>query len=77
MEADKKFGIFALGIMVGAGILGIILSFHPQGTRPYMEGVRATQKEAFENGLMTKEVDKDDNVIYRWVELHKLQEQDN
>jgi hypothetical protein len=29
-------------------------------------------KDAFENGLMQKEVDKDDNVIYRWIELHKL-----
>ena len=36
-------------------------------------GERNTRIEAFENGLMTKEIDHEtDKVVYRWVELHKL-----
>lgn len=65
-------GLFAIIIF-----MGVMVGFFPKGTLPYKEGVKATHKEAFEHGLMVKEIDKDDKVIYRWIELHKLQTEDN
>lgn len=41
-------------------------------SRPYRNGVEATHKEAFKQGLMTKEIGENDKVIYRWIETHKL-----
>lgn len=38
----------------------------------YDLGVRNTQKEAFEMGLMTKEITKDDTVIYKWIQTHQI-----
>ena len=38
----------------------------------YAAGVSDTHKEAFEHGLMTKEITADDKVIYRWIEIHKI-----
>ena len=60
--------------MVGVGALGLIMAAWPTAFSIYHDGIRATQKEAFENGLMVKEVDKDDKIIYRWLELHKQPE---
>ncbi len=68
---------FGMGILFGIGLLALLLSFYPQWSYPYNEGVRDAHKDAYANGLMTKEIDKDDKVIYRWVELHKLESQDN
>jgi hypothetical protein len=45
---------------------------YPSVSYPYDKGVKDTHKEAFEMGLMKKEIDKDDKVIYRWSETHKL-----
>jgi len=39
----------------------------------YKKGVKDTHREAFENGLMVKEISKDDKVIYRWIETHKME----
>jgi hypothetical protein len=36
------------------------------------QGIADTHKEAFKHGLMVKEITKDDKVIYRWVDTHKL-----
>jgi hypothetical protein len=68
---------FSLGVLCGIGLFTLLLGFYPQLSYPYNEGVRDAHKDAFANGLMTKEIDKDDKVIYRWVELHKLESQDN
>lgn len=35
-------------------------------------GALRIKKEAFQNNFMTKEIDKDDKVVYRWVEAHKV-----
>ena len=75
MKDEHPLVSFVGGIMVGAGVLALIISTWPTYFRSYHDGVRATQKEAFENGLMVKEVDKDDQVIYRWLELHKQPEE--
>ena len=52
--------------------LGFWLTFFPNHTSMYEMGIRDAHKEAFEMGLMTKEIDKDDKVIYRYIETHKL-----
>jgi hypothetical protein len=52
--------------------MSISVMWFPKHTRPYKLGVEATHKEAFEHGLMTKEITKDDKVVYRWIETHKL-----
>jgi hypothetical protein len=58
--------------MFGIILLIGILSLYPSISYPYDKGVKDTHKEAFEMGLMKKEIDKDDKVIYRWIETHKL-----
>lgn len=65
---------FIFGAMVGVLILGLFLSVT---NTTYRDGVKDTHKEAFEMGLMKKEIDKDDKVIYRWVETHKLGYENN
>lgn len=69
-EATQAFitGIL-LGLILAVGICSVNGGKH---TRNYLEGVKSVQKEAFEHGLMIKEVDKNDRVIYRWVETHKI-----
>lgn len=59
-------GLFAIIIF-----LMVMIGFFPKGTLAYKEGVKDTHKEAFEHGLMVKEIDKDDKVIYLWIELPK------
>ena len=61
-----------MGVVCGIFLLGVILSLYPSVSYPYLKGVKDTHKEAFEMGLMKKEIDKDDKVIYRWIETHKL-----
>ena len=75
MKEENPLVSFVGGIMVGMGALGLIMSTWPTQFTLYHDGVRATQKEAFENGLMLKQIDKDDQVIYRWLELHKQSEE--
>ena len=75
MKDENPIVSFVGGIMVGAGVLALIMSTWPTQFTLYHDGVRATHKEAFENGLMVKEVDKDDQVIYRWLEIHKQSEE--
>ena len=50
----------------------IFIGFFPQFSSMYTAGVSDTHKEAFEMGLMTKEITEDDKVIYRWIETHKI-----
>ena len=64
MEDDLKG--FIVGIFIGAFILGIFCGLFPQNTRMYREGVKITHKEAYEHGFMTKEITKDDQVVYKW-----------
>ena len=59
-------GGFAVGMLSTALLFGALTKH----TVFYKTGVRDTHKEAFENGLMTKSIDKDDKVIYNWIELH-------
>lgn len=69
---DESLPPFFGGIVMGMLAVALLVINFPKITCAYMEGVRDTQKEAFANGLMTKEIGKDDKVIYRWVETHKL-----
>lgn len=50
----------------------IFIGLFPQFSSMYAAGVSDTHKEAFEHGLMTKEITADDKVIYRWIETHKI-----
>ena len=50
----------------------LFIGLFPQYSSIYAAGVSDTHKEAFENGLMTKEVTADDKVVYRWIEAHKI-----
>jgi hypothetical protein len=75
MKDENPIVSFFGGIMVGAGALALIMSTWPTAFNIYHDGVRATQKEAFDNGLMVKEIGKDDAVIYHWLELHKQPEE--
>lgn len=79
MINQREFEYFSLGISLGAilvlSVAAIISLGWPKATQLYREGVNDTHKEAFENGLMIKEVTKDDTVIYRWLELHKQPEE--
>jgi len=54
------------------GLLGVVIFRSLTSNRTYEQGVKDTHKEAFEMGLMKKEITKDDEVIYRWIETHKL-----
>lgn len=63
---------FCIGAVFGIALLIAVLRSFPSISYPYREGVKDTHKEAFEMGLMKKEIDKDDKVIYRWIETHKL-----
>ena len=72
MTQDSPLKCVAIGFCLGMGILAILMTFFPNNTRTYRQGVRDTHKEAFENGLMTKEITKDDKVIYRWIHTEKL-----
>jgi len=58
-------------------VIVVAYGFFPKRTGVYRLGVEDTHKEAFENGLMVKEIDKNDKVVYRWIELHKVQNEDN
>jgi hypothetical protein len=64
---DGFFG----GILVGIIAFISLIFFLPQGPT-YEQGVQDTHKEAYKHGLMVKEISKDDAVIYRWIETHKL-----
>lgn len=50
----------------------IFIGLFTQFSSMYAAGVSDTHKEAFEHGLMTKEITADDKVIYRWIETHKI-----
>jgi len=50
----------------------IFIGLFPQHSSMYATGVSDTHKEAFEMGLMTKEITDDDKVVYRWIETHKI-----
>jgi len=69
----KDMGV---GIVVGVFIMFILLKIFPH-TKHYYQGIEDTHKEAFEHGLMVKEIDKDDKVIYRWKELHSIGYEEN
>jgi hypothetical protein len=65
-----KTDTFLLGILLGTLLVVLIFCFTNNGA--YEQGVYNTHKEAYEHGLMVKEISKDDKVIYRWIETHKL-----
>jgi hypothetical protein len=68
----EKFvvGCICVALIFTLGWVG----FFPKQTRMYNLGVQDTYKEAYENGLMVKEITEDDKVVYRWIELHKVGE---
>lgn len=73
MDAGDKFVILC---MVVALLFVVVLhGFFPEKSGAYAKGVKDTHKEAYEHGLMEKEITKDDKVIYRWKELHKIGEE--
>ena len=65
-----KIDTFMFGVFIGVVLLTTLVYFTSNGT--YEQGVQDTHKEASEHGLMVKEISKDDQVIYRWIETHKL-----
>lgn len=66
MDPLEKFVGACLIIFVIVTI--ILFGFSPKYTLAYKLGVSDTHKEAFSKGLMAKEIDKDDKVIYKWIE---------
>lgn len=66
MKEENPLLSFVGGLVVGIGLLGLIMSTWPEEFVVYNDGIRATHKEAFEKGYMTKEITKDDKVIYKW-----------
>jgi len=67
-----RLDTFFMGVICGISLLGVFLSLYPSISYPYDRGVKDTHKEAYEHGLMVKEITKDDEVIYRWIETHKF-----
>lgn len=72
MKDENPLVSFFGGLVIGAGALALIMSTWPSAFVIYNDGVRATHKEAYENGHMVKEISKDDKVIYRWKHLEKI-----
>lgn len=72
MKQDSPLACLGVGICLGMSILGLLVTFFPDSSYPYKKAIRDTHKEAFENGLMIKEISKDDQVIYRWIHIEKL-----
>tara|TARA_R110000868_G_scaffold281159_3_gene541526 strand:- start:516 stop:731 length:216 start_codon:yes stop_codon:yes gene_type:complete len=68
----KKEDVIFILLLVPICILIFIGLRIPQFSSMYAAGVSDTHKEAFEMGLMTKEVTADDKVVYRWIETHKI-----
>jgi hypothetical protein len=66
-----KIDIFFAGVWIVIVPLLACAAFLPPWPT-YEQGVKDTHKEAYEHGLMVKEIGKDDEVIYRWIETHKL-----
>jgi hypothetical protein len=62
--------VIFLRVYIAIAILLIIVVCTSYGT--YEQGVQDTHQEAYENGLMVKEILKEGEVIYRWIETHKL-----
>ena len=73
-DKDYKFIIGLLFLVLFIMVFALVLK--PEWTLAYKQGVRDTKREAFEQGFMVKEVDKEDNVIYRWIEPHKYNEKE-
>jgi hypothetical protein len=72
MKKEYLYPAFVSGLVVGSLSLVLLMIALPKEFRIYQEGVRDTQREAYENGHMVKEVSKDDEVIYRWRHLEKI-----
>ena len=70
-EIMKKEDVTFIAFLMSMCIL-IFIGFFPQFSSMYAAGVSDTHKEAFEHGLMTKEITTDDKVVYRWIETHKI-----
>jgi hypothetical protein len=68
----KTFESVILGVFIGTFLTVFLISIFTEESKFYTQGVKDTHKEAFEHGLMVKEITKDDEVIYRWRELHDL-----
>ncbi len=68
---DRFFGGVLVGVIAAGPAFITLIFFLPQGPT-YEQGVQDTHKEAYKHGLMVKEISKDDAVIYRWIETHKL-----
>ena len=68
----KKEDVTFIAFLMSMCILIFIVGLFPQFSSMYAAGVSDTHKEAFEMGLMTKEITADDKVIYRWIETHKI-----
>jgi len=66
MKDEHPLVSFLGGIFTGSGALALIMTTWPTEFVVYHDGVRATHKEAYDKGYMTKEITKDDEVIYRW-----------
>jgi hypothetical protein len=68
----KDWSTFLVGMFFGMISTGILMNIFIEKSKVYVQGVKDTHKEAFEHGLMTKEITKDGEVIYRWRETHDL-----
>jgi len=68
MKNENPFVSFLGGIVIGLGVLALAQTIWPTGFVLYQDGVRATRQDAYEHGFMTKEVNKEDKVVYKWKE---------
>lgn len=68
-KEDVTFIAYLMSICI---LILYVIGLFPQYSSMYAAGVSDTHKEAFEMGLMTKEITADDKVIYRWIETHKI-----
>ena len=65
MNTETLYG-FIVGLVFGIIAISATCFVLEDYTPMYKSGVMNTKKEAFKKGLMYKEVDDNDTVLYRW-----------
>jgi hypothetical protein len=72
MRTDEKIivGLVIIFILISAsGLMIQKVSINEGFEQGKQRGIADTHKEAFEHGLMIKEITKDDKVIYKWIDM--------
>lgn len=72
MQSEQTFEqTFSIICLIGiVAFLLVMFGCFPEKTTAYDLGRDSMKKEAFTKGFMKKEIDKDDKVVYKWVELN-------